>query len=89
MGATAANEEADALTNGEFHAFDPDRRIEVRLEALNFGVLNELMATGESYVEEVEAAKAEARAELAKGQSRAPAIKARKKGSGLRETQPW
>ena len=83
------NEEADALTNGEYHAFDPDRRVEVRLEDLNFGVLNELLATGESYVEEVEKAKAEARADRAQGQSRAPAMKARKKGSGLRETQPW
>ena len=82
------NEEADALTNGEFHAFDPGRRAEVKLEALKFGVLNELLATGEMYVQEVETAKAEARAERAKGQSRAPAIK-RKKGAGLQETQPW
>ena len=83
------NEEADALTNGEYHAFDPSRRVEVRLEDLNFGVLNELLVTGESYVEEVEKAKAQARADRAKGQSRAPASKARKKGAGLRETQPW
>ena len=47
------NEEADALTNGEFHHFDMNKRVSVDLEKLEFRVMNELFAEGESYVEEL------------------------------------
>ena len=46
------NEEADALTNGEFHHFRAERRIPVDLEKLEF--INELFAEGEKYVKELE-----------------------------------
>ena len=37
------NEEADALTNWDFRHFDPARRLDVDLQKLEFGVLNELL----------------------------------------------
>ena len=38
------NEEADALTNGRFEDFSPERRIVARVEDMKFIALNELMA---------------------------------------------
>ena len=46
--------EADALTNGNFDHFDPAKRIPVDLGQLQFRVLNELFEEGEEYVEELE-----------------------------------
>ena len=51
------NEEADALTNGDFRHFDKNRRIPVTLEGLNFRVLNSLFQEGDEYVAELEALK--------------------------------
>jgi hypothetical protein len=48
------NEEADALTNGDFQHFDPKLRIPVSLDQLPFRVLNELFEEGETYVSELE-----------------------------------
>jgi hypothetical protein len=82
------NEEADALTNGEFHHFKAEHRIPVDLSKLGFIVMDELFREGESYVAELdELKKAEASkkaASLAQG-----ATKKRKKGPGLRETDSW
>ena len=49
------NEEADALTNWDFRHFDPARRLDVDLQKLEFGVLNELLDVGERYLGEVAA----------------------------------
>ena len=54
------NEEADALTNDDFRHFDPDRRIQVDIEKMSFGVLRGLFETGEAYISELEKAKAAA-----------------------------
>ena len=79
------NEEADALTNGDFRHFDLERRVEVDLERLPFGVLPALFDQGEAFVAEVAAMKAAAKA--------APAEHAAKRkrlaGGTLRERQPW
>ena len=48
------NEEADALTNGDFQHFDPKHRIPVSLDQLQFRVLNELFEEGETYIAELE-----------------------------------
>ena len=48
------NEEADALTNGEFHHFRAEHRIPADPQKLEFIVLNELFAEGEKYVKELE-----------------------------------
>ena len=48
------NEEADALTNGDFQHFDPKLRIPVSFDQLQLRVLNELFEEGEAYVAELE-----------------------------------
>ena len=81
------NEEADALTNGEYHAFSKRNRIPVDLEKLHFGVLTELLASGEAYFKEVEEAKRQARERrLARPWARE---RKRPKGEALRDRDPW
>ena len=79
------NQEADDLTNLEFKSFDMARRLDVQLEALEFGVLRELFHVGDQYLEELESLKARAReAKVAKeGKKRKLA------GESLRERDPW
>ena len=81
------NEEADALTNSEFHHFRAENRIDVQLDQLEFIVMDLLFAVGEAYLEEL--------AQLKEGEKRrveaegvTPARK-RKKGEPLRERDPW
>ena len=47
------NVEADALTNLEFEAFDPSKRIAVQLENLDFRILPELMQLAAKVDEEI------------------------------------
>ena len=64
-----------------------ESRIDVTLKDLRFGVLDRLLDSGESYFAEVEAAKLaykEQRAQEPKGSARR-----KRKGEGLRETDPW
>ena len=83
------NEEADALTNGVFHHFRPENRIEVDLETLQFGVLNGLLRDGQEYFDEVESLRsAERTARRARGI--APTGRRRKRaGDALRDREPW
>ena len=83
------NEEADALTNMDFRHFDPEKRISVTLAELRFGVLNDLLSTGQEYYEEVEGMReAERTARRARGDR--PAGRTRKKaGTALRDREPW
>ena len=60
------NEEADALTNGEFGHFDPAKRIPVDLDDLGFRVLNELFEEGEAYIADLERLKKEEKAKKAR-----------------------
>ena len=78
------NEEADALTNGEFHR--AEHRIPVDLEKLEFVVLNELFAEGEKYVKELEELWACER--RARNSGTAHAAK-RAKGDRLSQRDPW
>ena len=48
------NEEADRLTNGLFHDFDPALRIPVDLGKLDFGIMPDLFEQGKSYIRELE-----------------------------------
>ena len=75
------NEEADALSNFEFDAFDPKLRIDAELENLPFVLLNDLFQVGDQYIAELDAVK---KAKTV-GQE---AIKI-KKGLSLRERDPW
>ena len=52
------NEEADALTNGDFRHFDVALRVPVPLEDLDFRVMNEFFAEGDAYQVELEEHKA-------------------------------
>jgi hypothetical protein len=82
------NEEADALTNSEYHHFDEALRIHVDLSTLEFKVMNALFAEGEAYVEELAALKVQ---EQQKKRQRPAATPERrtKKGPTLREREPW
>ena len=78
------NEEADALTNFDFRHFDLAKRVEVKLEDLEFAVLNELFAAGEEYVKALEDAKSkekERRAKLEATQGSAKQLKKARKNS--------
>jgi hypothetical protein len=93
------NEEADALTNDDFRHFDPDRRIQVDIEKMSFGVLRGLFETGEAYISELEkakaaAAKAKAAGETAKDTKRSRQAKAViagtcTMGGGHSSLRPW
>jgi hypothetical protein len=85
------NQEADDLTNEEFRHFDPARRIPVRLEDLDFKLMNSLFAAGDDYLKELEntraAEKRKLEKKIAEGGGR-PTTK-RKKAGGLKESDPW
>ena len=82
------NEEADALTNGDFRHFSAANRIHVDLGKLGFVIMDDLFREGESYVAELDALKqAEAASKLKDPEHHA--TKKRKKGPGLRETDAW
>ena len=79
------NQEADDLTNLEFKSFDESRRLNVELERLDFGVRTELFNVGDSYLEELESFKAQAKTrEVTAVQKRR-----KKAGESLRERDPW
>ena len=81
------NEEADALTNGDYRHFDEALRIPVDLEKLQFRVLNELFREGDEYVKELDALKAAEKAAVTKRKgSSQDSIKTPKKG---RELEKW
>ena len=83
------NEEADALTNFEFRHFDPARRIEVNLKDLKFAVLDDLFREGESYIAELEKAKAHKKTVRAtEGVQTGKRLKALK-GETLKDRDGW
>ena len=79
------NQEADDLTNLDFKAFDPTKRLDVDLDKLGFGVLNDLFALGDQYV--LDLADLKAQAALAKESSSAK--KRKPAGEPLRARDPW
>ena len=72
------NEEADALTNGDFSAFSLERRVVVEPETLAFRILPKLVEVAESLRNEIVARRAV-------GRPLGEVSKRRK----LRETDPW
>ena len=78
------NEEADALTNFDYRHFDMGKRIAVDLDKMNFQVLPDLFACGESFYSELKAKREE---EKARGQTRRDRAEGkRRKSDGL---SPW
>mgnify|MGYP003333509867 CR=1 FL=1 len=82
------NEEADALTNGEYHHFDERKRIRVDLGELKFIVMNALFAEGEEYVKELEVLKLRSKEAKSSPTRRTPSGRPAK-GPTLRERDPW
>ncbi len=80
------NVEADALTNGEFHNFDPSYRVEVSQELLGFDLLNELMESSSKLYLELEAGKKARALQPKVVLSKAARVPVTKK---LRWTLPW
>jgi hypothetical protein len=80
------NVEADALTNGEFHDFDPSMRVEVSQELLGFGLLNELMESSSKLCLELEAGNKERALRPKAVLTKSAKVPVTKK---LRWTQPW
>ena len=79
----AENQEADDLTNLEFKSFDMNRRLDVRLEDLEFGVLQDLFDVGDDYIKELELIKAQKAAGPKEGKRRKIA------DESLRGRDPW
>jgi len=83
------NEEADALTNGDFGGFDPSRRVQVVWKDLELLVLPRLTRAAEEHFRTVQAAKdaAKKRPAEARGGGRGGARAGR--GRTFREREPW
>ena len=81
------NVEADALTNGEFHDFDPARRVDIRPEAIQWILLPEMMAAGGGMVKEL-AEERQKRREERKWRKQG-GKKKRRAREALRDKQPW
>ena len=81
------NEEADALTNGDFRHFAADKRIDVDLSSLPFLLMNDLFEEGEAYLAELEALKVQDRERRVLAKESAAGK--RKKGQTLRDKDPW
>ena len=82
--------EADALTNGEFGAFDPARRIEVQPEKLEWLVLPKMAQAAEDIFQEVLAMREGRREAKRLGQPlSSKGHDLPNKTRKLRETDPW
>ena len=76
------NEEADALTNGDFSQFDLGRRIGVDVEKIGWRILPRMLEVSENIYSEVQRKKAE--------RVRSPVVvSAAKQNKGLRQRDPW
>ena len=91
------NEEADALTNGHFGAFSPDLRLDLKWKDLAFLVLPGMLAAAADLFRKVKERELAARtaapspqavAEVS-GASHGAARMARRRGSRLRDRDPW
>ena len=79
------NVESDALTNSEFEGFDPEKRIQVNFEDLEFVVLDRLMNKAASLDEEIKLAKTSKEAKGDRPQDTLP----KKKRGQTRWEDPW
>ena len=82
------NEEADALTNYEYHHFSAKNRIKVNLDELKFGVFRGLFESGEAYYSDLNDKRAKAKEDRLAGKE--PEGKRKKlMGNTLKEREPW
>jgi hypothetical protein len=77
------NEEADALTNGDYSSFDPARRVKVVIEEVPWLVLPRMMQVATDIYEEVQ------RRRTAKTERPTQGPPAKKAKGGLRQRDPW
>ena len=88
-----SNKKNFRTSNLDFRHFDPAKRVHVDLQEIKFGVLNDLFATGEDYLTELESAREKAKAQakaVEEKSGRKNETKKRKCASeSLRERDPW
>ena len=75
------NQEADDLTNDEFHHFSPKRRIPVDLGKLGFELMDSLFESGDEYVAELEKVRTAMKLRASEKDAR--------RRKPLRESDPW
>jgi len=80
------NTEADALTNEEFGAFDPAKRVAIDLSRVSWCILPRLMRVAQELYGQIQAVKASGAPPKAAGQEASHARRTRK---GLRQRDPW
>ena len=80
------NSEADALTNEEFRAFDPEKRVTIDLAAVEWCILPRMMDVARDIYRQAQAAKVQA----GSPGTTAPAVpRGQKRRAGLRVRDPW
>ena len=77
------NEEADALTNGDYSLFNPTNRVGATIEEVPWLILPRMMQVATDIYEDVQ----RRRASRAENPAQAPPVKKAK--GGLRQRDPW
>ena len=82
------------MTNMNFMDFDPRSRIPVKLEKLDFALLPQLLAEGESFIDEIDERRKASAALREAGawdgtERRRKKLGGRGSGKRLRDTDPW
>ena len=77
------NEEADALTNGDYSRFDPTNRVKVVIEEVSWLILPRMMQVATDIYEDVQRRKA------SRARSPAQAAPWKKARGSLRQRDPW
>ena len=84
------NAEADALTNGHFHQFDPALRINMKPEDMSWVLLDEMLKAGGAMTEELLALKAQKRALRVRSKELKKQLKKKRlPGDTLKVRDPW
>jgi len=80
------NVEADALTNEDFHDFDPARRIVMEPESMDWILMPAMMEAGGGMIEEIRAEKERRK----RGRAERRLVRRKKlAGDGLKDRHPW
>ena len=79
------NQEADALTNGDYTGFSPENQIQVDLEALPLQVVPELLPVAEAFYKDLDDKRAAAKVAGGRGAGRA----SKPPREPLRFRDPW
>ena len=89
LGAAAANEEADALTNGCFEGFDAALRVDISISDIRWKVMDVMMAAGGGMVGELERLRAPKRELKARMKEEKKKRRRRLDDGSLRERDHW